>query len=81
MTDLTTPTPDQSGDLTETPDQPAELRVPTCSSCRRKRTLADVNDYTPMQVITGQPLGWYSGDDGEVCPECMTTMLRGGETR
>jgi len=21
--------------------------------------------------------GWYSGDDGEVCPECMTSTMRG----
>jgi hypothetical protein len=29
-----------------------------------------------MQVITGQPLGWYSGEDRELCPECMTKTLR-----
>jgi hypothetical protein len=37
----------------------------------------DSYDYNPLQVITGQPLGWYSGDDGEVCPECMTATIRG----
>ena len=21
--------------------------------------------------------GWYSGDDGEICPECMTESIRG----
>lgn len=47
-----------------------------CSSCRRERTVDDAYDYNPLQVITGKPLGWYSGDDGEVCPECMTRMLR-----
>lgn len=58
--------------------------IPTCSSCHRERTLGDSEhpmdayDYTPMQVVTGQPFGWYSGDDGQVCPECMTTMIRGG---
>lgn len=52
--------------------------------CRRKRTLGDSGhpmdsyDYAPMQVITGQPLGWYSGDVGEVCPECMEQTIRGG---
>lgn len=58
--------------------------IPTCGSCRRERTLGDsaehpmdAYDYTPMQVITGQRLGWYSGDDGEVCPECMEQMIRG----
>jgi hypothetical protein len=46
--------------------------------CRRERTLngMDAYDYNPIQVVTGKPLGWYSGDDGEVCPECMTSTLR-----
>lgn len=58
------------------------MTPPTCSLCKRDRTLGDpaypmdAYDYTPMQVLTGQPLGWYSGDDGEVCPECMTKMVR-----
>ncbi|HET7327160.1 MAG TPA: hypothetical protein VFJ14_07710 [Nocardioidaceae bacterium] len=51
--------------------------IPTCGMCQRERTLRDVNDYNPLQVVTGAPLGWYSGDDGEVCPECMTKMIRG----
>lgn len=57
--------------------------IPKCSVCQRERTLGDAEhsmdayDYSPMQVITGQPLGWYSGDDGEVCPECMTKFIRG----
>jgi hypothetical protein len=46
-----------------------------CSLCRRERTVRDAYDYNPLQAITGQPLGWYSGDDGEVCPECMTKTL------
>lgn len=59
-----------------------ENGVPICSMCRRERTLGDSEhpmdsyDYSPMQMLTGQPLGWYSGDDGEVCPECMTKTLR-----
>lgn len=54
----------------------------TCSKCHRERTLGDPShlmdayDYSPMQVATGQPLGWYSHDDGEICPECMTSTLR-----
>ena len=51
--------------------------VPTCSLCRRKRTLEDAYDYHPIQAITGKALGWYSGDDGEVCPGCMEQTLRG----
>lgn len=53
------------------------MNMPTCSSCRRERTLNDAYDYNPTQAITGKPFGWYSGDDGEVCPECMEKMLRG----
>lgn len=62
-----------------TPDDVPE--IPECSICRRQRTIGgpdhpmDAYDYTPMQVITGQPVGWYSGDDGEVCPEDMAKML------
>jgi hypothetical protein len=25
--------------------------------------------------MTGQPLGWYSGDDGEICPEDMERAM------
>lgn len=64
-------------------DRPSPLNteksvdIPVCSLCHRARTLGDPlhpmdsYDYTPMQAMTGQPFGWYSGDDGEVCPECM----------
>lgn len=48
---------------------------PMCCMCNRERTINDAYDYNPLQAITGKPLGWYSGDDGEVCPECMTKML------
>ena len=50
--------------------------IPKCSMCGRERTLADFNDYNPLQAIMGQPLGWYSGDDGDLCPECMTELMR-----
>ena len=63
------------------PDQPNDFQVPVCSSCRRERELTDAYDYNPLQAITGQPLGWYSGDDGEVCPQCMESMIRGGGLR
>lgn len=59
-------------------EQPA---APVCGMCRRERTLADPDhpmdsyDYSPMQAITGQPLGWYSGDDGQMCPECMGEVM------
>ena len=51
--------------------------IQKCSLCGRERTLNDAYDYHPLQALTGKPLGWYSGDDGEVCPECMTGILRG----
>ncbi|ORA23432.1 hypothetical protein BST13_35275 [Mycobacterium aquaticum] len=64
-------------DRWETEQKRPRVELPKCSSCHRERTLNDAYDYNPLQVVTGQPLGWYSGDDGEVCPECMTKMLRG----
>lgn len=55
-----------------------------CGLCQRERTMGDGDtpmdsyDYSPLQLMTGKPLGWYSGDDGEICPEDMEKMLRGG---
>jgi hypothetical protein len=49
----------------------ADLDPPACSLRHRERSPLspehpmDSYDYNPIQVITGQPLGWYSGDDGE----------------
>ena len=54
-----------------------EWKVPQCGMCGRERTIADVYDYNPLQVVMGQPLGWYSAGDGEICPECMTKTIRG----
>lgn len=51
--------------------------MPTCNSCGRARTDEDVLNYDPFQVVTNQPLGWYSADDGELCSECVTKLLRG----
>jgi hypothetical protein len=36
----------------------------------------DAYDYNPIQVVTGKPLGWYSGDDGEICPEDIAKLIR-----
>ena len=51
----------------------------TCSLCRKKRDVTgeDALDYSPAQVIFGGPLGWYSGDDGEVCADCMYLTMNG----
>ena len=57
--------------------------VPKCGVCGRERALADPDhpmdayDYSPLQIVTNQPLGWYSGDDGEMCPEDMARLIRG----
>jgi hypothetical protein len=60
-------------------ENPMSDLIPTCSICNRERTINDAYDYNPLQVVTGRPLGWYSGDDGEICPECMTRTIRGDE--
>jgi hypothetical protein len=51
--------------------------IPKCSLCRRDRTIHGMAayDYNPIQAITGAALGWYSGDDGELCPECMAKSM------
>lgn len=50
--------------------------MPVCQTCGVERKPED-KDYTPVQVILNQPLGWYSGeDDGELCGQCMTNILR-----
>lgn len=55
----------------------AEVVKPvTCSECGKTRTTEP--DYTPIQAIMGQPLGWYSGSDGELCPEDMVKLMEMG---
>lgn len=51
--------------------------TPTCGSCRRERTTNDWYDYNPIQAVTGRPLGWYNGDDGQTCGQCLTAMMAG----
>lgn len=55
----------------------SKTTIPKCIICGRERTVMgmDAYDYSPMQVITGQPVGWYTGDDGQMCPEDMTKIL------
>lgn len=48
--------------------------MPVCDDCGRLRNGDDI-DYSPMQVLMGQPVGWYSGNDGELCPQCMARMV------
>ena len=47
----------------------------TCDICARERQPQDI-DYSLMQTITGGPLGWYSGSDGEFCGACLTSLMR-----
>jgi hypothetical protein len=60
-----------------------EIKIPKCTICKRERTAGDgehkmdMYDYNPMQVINNAALGWYSGDDGQLCPEDMEKMIRG----
>jgi hypothetical protein len=44
-----------------------------CSQCGVTRT--DEPDYSAIQPMTGQPLGWYSGDDGEICPKDIAELM------
>lgn len=53
----------------------AHDRHAIAASAAASRTLRDAYDYNPIQVVTGQRLGWYSADDGEMCPECMARLL------
>mgnify|MGYP006362320023 FL=1 len=46
-----------------------------CAECGRERTESD-RDYSPMQVMFGQPIGWYSGDDGEICGAYMERIMK-----
>ncbi|MCS4593579.1 hypothetical protein KTJ89_11360 [Brevibacterium sediminis] len=49
--------------------------MPICDNCGRARTARDAYDYNPLQVLTGMPIGWYSGDDGEICGDCMAALI------
>ncbi len=55
--------------------QTAPDEAPMCVECQRTRTDAD-GDYHPMQLFMRMRVGWYSGDDGEMCGECMAEIFR-----
>lgn len=73
MQDTTTP---ESVPADSQPAEP-ESPVPVCGSCGRQRTLADDYDYTPMQLFTGRPLGWFNGDGEQMCGQCLTGAMSG----
>lgn len=58
--------------------------LPKCDMCHRRRDPLDTiehpmdaYDYSPVQAVTGRPLGWFSDPaEGNICPECMTKMIR-----
>ena len=58
-----------------------ELVGESCCICGRERTIGDPRyhtdayDYHPKQARTGQPLGWYSGRDAQICPEDFTKLM------
>jgi hypothetical protein len=37
----------------------------------------DEPEYSAIQPMTGQPLGWYNGDDGSFCPKHIAAMMLG----
>lgn len=47
-----------------------------CDRCDREREKDDSYDYSPMQVITNSPFGWYNEADGSYCGDCITNMIR-----
>ncbi len=46
-----------------------------CDICKKVRT--DEPDYSPMQLLfpNAARVGWYSGDDGEICPDDMKKLF------
>ena len=48
-----------------------------CAHCGLERTLADDYDYTPLQLFTGRPLGWFNGDNEQMCGDCLGKSMRG----
>jgi hypothetical protein len=81
---MTEPTPEPTG-LTERVEaglpavDPNAAAVPgiVCADCGRARTLADDYDYTPLQLVTGRPLGWFNGDGEQMCGQCLAATMRG----
>jgi hypothetical protein len=66
---------DTTHDPEPAPPAPAD-ELPACASCTRRRREGE-EDYHPFQAFAGGTLGWYSGDDGEICGDCLGAMMRG----
>ncbi len=41
-----------------------------CDDCGRDRTPGD-GVFNPVATLLGSAPGWYSGDSGELCPQCL----------
>lgn len=51
------------------------MATKVCAECGVERAPGDP-DYSPVQVVLGGAIGWYSGDDGEFCGPCMAALIR-----
>lgn len=51
-----------------------------CEKCRRVRMPGE-REYDSLQIFSGGPYGWYSGDDGEVCGRCLARMIEDAKGR
>lgn len=45
-----------------------------CETCGTHRTEAD-KDFHPMQVLSGQPCGWFSDEGEEICGRCVDMLI------
>ncbi len=48
---------------------------PTCDLCGRARR-DDEPAYDPFVWLAQNRAGWYSGDDGELCPSCLSALIQ-----
>lgn len=88
MQDTTTPEPTQpntqqtdeealQASLDAIATMPGQMPGVVCAGCGRHRTLADDYDYTPLQLVTRRPLGWFNGDGEQMCGDCLGKSMRG----
>lgn len=53
----------------------SQTAVIVCSMCGRERTPNDAQHWMYQGKGKHVLIGWYSGDDGEICPECMAQLM------
>lgn len=57
--------------------------TPECEVCGEQKP-EGASEYNPLALLVVNPVdnlggnnpGWYSGDDGELCGDCMLTIFR-----